>query len=347
MGLLAAFALHHSFLARPSIKQIWWKFIPEPFRRATFSHLANFFAYAIVFHWQPIPIVLWQFDYYSSLRIWILVPFAIGWLMLFIGARSFNLAALFGLRQIWFWFKGKPYEPIDVTNGRLYDLARHPEFLGVFAGVWFVADMTVGHLLLASSFTAYSLIALRMKDRGYIKTLGSSYARYCANVPMLGPHWLTATFVGIWMLVTAAQLVHSSAQTQHDQQARADIQQLRQALLAYHAKTGSYPPGQPGSRIADCEQPIHKPQYDMLMASLISAGVLAMPLAHPHRRPQGYGYCHQALTWNGRLVRLVWVTLPSTPLSHTGEPATCRPFEGNDRFCSSSHANHDYCLCLP
>jgi protein-S-isoprenylcysteine O-methyltransferase Ste14 len=343
VGLITAFAVHHSLLARPSIKQIWWRWVSAPFRRATFTHLANLFAYAIVFHWQPIPIVLWQFDADSPLRYLIMVPFGIGWIMLLIGARSFNLAALFGFRQVWFWFKGKPYEPIDITASRIYNLARHPEFLGVFVGVWITPDMTVGHLLLASSFTAYSLIALRIKEGELGKSPGSSYASHCAKVPMLGPHWLTGTFVGIWLLVSCTAIVHTSAQRRHDDQARADIHRLQQVLIAYRARHGSYPTI---SDKAACELPRLKHAYDDMMAQLISDGLLAKPLAHPSRRPNGYGYCYAVFEDTGKAA--VWTAIPSSPLSNTGEPEGCRPLLlQHSVYCSFTRANHDFCLCLP
>ena len=343
IALIGAFALHHSFLARPSIKKIWWRWVSAPFRRATFSHVANLFAYAIVFLWQPIPIVLWQFDSSSLLRYLILVPFGIAWVMLLVGASSFNLAALFGLRQIWFWSEGKPNEPIDITTGRIYQLARHPEFLGVFVGVWFAADMTVGHLLLASSFTAYSLIALRIKDRELGKALGSAYTSYCARVPMLGPNWLTAAFLVAWLLLSVTAILQSLAQLRYDQQARNDLQQLRQALVTYKTRTGDNPPRH---LIGACERPEQKPLYDELMGKLMSTGSIAKPLAHPARPAKGFGYCLWEMDAGGKAVLAVWTRLPSSPLSNTGEAGTCRSSEPSD-FCSSIQASHDYCLCVP
>lgn len=287
--------------------------------------------------------MLWQLDADSQLRYWILVPFAIGWIMLLVGARSFNLAALFGLRQIWFWFKGKPYEPIDITGNRIYHLARHPEFLGVFVGVWFTPDMTVGHLLLASSFTAYSLIALRMKERELGKALGSSYTSYHAKVPMLGPHWLTGVFVGVWLLISGTAIAHTLKHRQHDEQARADIRHLQQALVAYRAQHGRYPAL---SEPAACELPQFRRGYDELMGQLIAAGLLAKPLSRPSRRPKDYGYCYKEFSENGKVGRVIWASLPSSPLSNTGDPESCRPLQ-YDVICSFTRANHDFCLCLP
>ena len=343
VGLIAAFALHHSFLARPGIKKYWWPLVAAPFRRATFSHLANLFAYAIVFHWQPIPIILWQFDFYSPLRYFLLVPFAVGWVMLLVGANSFNLAALFGLRQVWFWFKGKPYEPIDITTGRIYNLARHPEFLGVFAGVWLTSDMTVGHLLLASSFTVYSLIALRMKEGELGKQLGSAYISYRARVPMLGPHWLTATFIGIWLLASGIALAQTSAQRRYDEEARAGLGQLKEALIAYRARHGRYPPDH---RVPGCELPPYNAPYDELMAQLIAGGLLTKPVSHPYRGLKGLGYCYKEFEEDGKTTRVVWTPTPTSPLTNAAEPGTCRPVRYGVT-CSFAHASRDYCLCLP
>jgi protein-S-isoprenylcysteine O-methyltransferase Ste14 len=347
VALIAAFALHHSFLARPAVKRVWGRFVAEPFRRATFTQIANVFAFAMIILWQPIPIVLWQFDLHSAVLRLLIVPlWQLGWVLLLLGAMSFKLSALFGLRQVWFWFKGKPYEPVDVTSSRGYHLARHPEFLGVFLLIWVTADMTVGHFLLASGLTIYSLVALRIRERELLKRFGAPQQTYQAKVPMLGPHWLVATLFGLWLVISGVQVLHTLDQRRDDARARADLQRLAGALMAYRDKTGAFPPRH---KRPSCEHPHSSASYHRLMAELTSSGLLDSSLAHPDRRPEDLGYCYMVYRETGKKTWLLWTTLKSSALSNTGEPDTCRPFDGPVEgmlFCERNRASKDFCLCL-
>jgi protein-S-isoprenylcysteine O-methyltransferase Ste14 len=359
VALILAFALHHSILARPSVKRLWGSLVPEPFRRATFTQIANIFAFAIVIHWQPIPIVLWQLDHHSVLRGLIVPLWQLGWVLLLLGAMSFKLSALFGLRQVWFWFKRRPYEPVDVTKSRGYSLARHPEFLGVFLLIWVTADMTVGHFLLASGLTIYSFVALRIRERELRKTFGAPQQTYQAQVPMLGPRWAVATMLSLWLVITAVQVVHTLDQRRDDGQARADLHALKRALVTYKQRTGRFPrhvvnmgtfPAQSFKVSMYCEEGgTYHWFYDGLMAELTSVGLLDAPLAHPNRRPKDPGYCYLAYQDRGKETWLLWTSLPSSTLSNRGEPTTCRPFESSDTdfgSCRRDRASQDYCLCV-
>jgi methanethiol S-methyltransferase len=345
--LIAAFALQHSLLARPAVKRLWGLLVAEPFRRATFTQLANVFAFAIVLHWQPVPIVLWQLDHDSVLRHVIVPLWQLGWVLLLLGAMSFKLTALFGLRQVWFWFQDRPYEPIDVTASKSYRLARHPEFLGVFLLIWVTADMTLGHFLLASSLTLYSFMALHIRERELAKQLGPAQRTYQAEVPMLGPRWAVASLLVLWLSITAVEIAQTLEQRREDAQARADLQALRQALLDHRESTKKSPTYVDKGRV--CEHPKFGTEYRSLMQQLTASGALAAPLARIDRRPKDLGYCYVATKdGNQRGHWVLWTELLSSALSNSGEAGTCRPFKSADAmgFCESDRASRHYCLCV-
>ena len=347
-ALIGAFALQHSVLARPAIKRVWNRLVAEPFRRATFTQLANIFAFAIVLHWQPIPIVLWQLNHDSVLRHVIVPLWQLGWVLLLLGAMSFKLTALFGLRQVWFWFKGEPYEPVDVTASKGYQLARHPEFLGVFLLIWVTADMTVGHFLLASSLTLYSFMALHIRERELIKKLGPTQQAYQARVPMLGPRWLVASLFILWLAICGVEVAQTLEQRRGDAQARVDLHRLMQAIVDHREKTGKIPTYVNLSYT--CERPNFGPGYQDLMSELTSAGVLDKPLARSGRHPKDFGYCYVAIrdesTNNAHWV--LWTELQAGALSNSGEVGTCRPFTTADGlgYCERDRASRHYCLCV-
>jgi len=45
-------------------------------------------------------------------------------------------ADLFGLRQVWCRFRGRPYRPPEFRLGALYARVRHPLMLGFLAAFW-------------------------------------------------------------------------------------------------------------------------------------------------------------------------------------------------------------------
>ena len=51
-------------------------------------------------------------------------------------------------------------------------------YVGVLLAMWATAQMTIGHLLLATGMTLYVLIAMRYEERDLIARFGSPYARW-------------------------------------------------------------------------------------------------------------------------------------------------------------------------
>jgi len=54
-------------------------------------------------------------------------------------------------------------------------------YVGVILGVWATPTMTLGHLLLASGYTLYVLIAMRYEERDLVHRFGERYASWRAT----------------------------------------------------------------------------------------------------------------------------------------------------------------------
>ena len=185
VGLLAAFALQHSIMARPGFKRLWTRIIPKPMERSTFVLAASLLLGAAVYFWQPLGGVIWQVENTSAI-IAIYTLFATGWAMVLTASFLINHFDLFGLRQVWLYFRGKPYTPVKFGTPWLYRYVRHPLYVGFLIGMWAAPTMTVAHLVFSLLCTGYIFVGAFLEERDLAKSL-PEYKQYKKEVPMFVP----------------------------------------------------------------------------------------------------------------------------------------------------------------
>ncbi len=186
VSLLTAFALQHSIMARPAFKRAWTKIIPEPIERSTYVLASTLLLGSIVVFWQPLGGVLWQVS--NPLAIGAIYGlFAIGWCIVFLASFQINHFDLFGLRQVWLYFRGRPYTPLTFKTPWLYRHMRHPLYVGLMIGLWAAPTMTVAHLVFALLCTAYIFVGTRLEEKDLENAL-PEYRRYKQQVPMFVPN---------------------------------------------------------------------------------------------------------------------------------------------------------------
>jgi methanethiol S-methyltransferase len=173
LALVALFGVQHSAMARPWFKQHVLNWIPEGLERSTYVHTANAALFVLILFWQPIPLEVWDVgDGPAREVLWAL--FAVGWIVLFLGAWSFGMRELLGLEQVRAWSEGQRHVTL-LKTGFLYRWLRHPMYVGVLLGMWATPRMSFGHLLLALAMTGYVLIAMRYEERDLMQRFGSRY----------------------------------------------------------------------------------------------------------------------------------------------------------------------------
>jgi methanethiol S-methyltransferase len=184
-ALLALFALQHSVMARPAFKRWWTRFVPVVMERSTYTLLSSLALLLLFWQWQPIGAVIWNVDGEAG-RTALYIGFAFGWALILVSTFLINHFDLFGLRQVWLYFRGRPYTEIAFRTPTLYKLVRHPLYVGWLLAFWCAPTMTAAHLLFATLTTAYILIAIQFEERDLMRAF-PEYVSYRKRVPMLIP----------------------------------------------------------------------------------------------------------------------------------------------------------------
>ncbi|RDH82299.1 MAG: hypothetical protein DIZ80_08340 [endosymbiont of Galathealinum brachiosum] len=175
--LITLFGLQHSIMARPNFKKKLIKFIPEPAERSTFMLVTAIAVFILCIFWQPMTGIVWQVQN-ANLYNAILITGLLGWGMVFYATFIINHFDLFGLRQVWLYFKGQEYTHLPFTQSSLYKYIRHPIMSGVFIGIWLTPTMTTGHLLFALGMSVYIVIGVYHEEKDLVKIIGNRYLRY-------------------------------------------------------------------------------------------------------------------------------------------------------------------------
>lgn len=186
LGLLTAFALQHSIMARPGFKRWWTQFVPKEIERSTYVLFSNLAMIALFAWWQPMGGSIWKVD--NEIGAGVLYGvYALGWVILLVSTFLINHFDLFGLRQIWLSLTERPHTETGFMTPWFYRWVRHPIYVGWIVIFWATPNMTIAHLLFAVGATGYILVAIQFEERDLIDTFGDRYRRYREQVPALIP----------------------------------------------------------------------------------------------------------------------------------------------------------------
>lgn len=185
-ALLLLFALQHSIMARPAFKRRWTKIVPEPMERSTFVIFTCICLFLLMWQWQPMGGIIWSVENPMAKAILTAVYF-IGWGIVFISTFMINHFDLFGLRQVWLYFRGEEYKPLPFRVPLFYRFVRHPLYFGFLIAFWATPVMTVAHLFFAVMTTGYILTAIQFEEKDLVTHFGEKYISYKKKLPMIIP----------------------------------------------------------------------------------------------------------------------------------------------------------------
>ncbi len=186
VGLLVAFALQHSLMARTGFKQRWGRIIHPSMERSTYVLATGIVLLPLLLLWQPLPTVLWSAktalarDGLTGLAV-------VGWAYLFLSTFAIDHFELFGLQQVWRGFRGLAPAPVPFRERWMYRIDRHPIMTGLVVGMWVTPEMTLGHLLFAAASSVYILIGVHFEERALRRQWGEAYEAYRRRVPSILP----------------------------------------------------------------------------------------------------------------------------------------------------------------
>ncbi|HVS30083.1 MAG TPA: isoprenylcysteine carboxylmethyltransferase family protein [Thermoanaerobaculia bacterium] len=186
VGLLGLFAVQHSVMARRWFKERWTRIVPPALERSTYVLLSSLALILLFWQWRPLGGVIWSVEDPVG-RAVLYSLFGFGFALVLVATFLINHFDLFGLRQVWLYFRGKPYTRLQFGTPALYRFVRHPLYVGWFFAFWATPAMTFAHLLFAVATTAYILIAIQFEERDLVHEHGRSYEEYRRRVPMLVP----------------------------------------------------------------------------------------------------------------------------------------------------------------
>lgn len=185
-GLLTLFAVQHSVMARKWFKERWTRVVPKPLERSTYVLFSSLALILLFWQWRPIGVVVWSVEDQTA-RLILRALFAFGFGLVLVSTFLINHFDLFGLRQVWLYLLGRPYNELRFGTPGPYRLVRHPLYVGWFFAFWMTPTMTVAHLLFSVATTAYILLAIQWEERDLVREHGDSYENYRRAVPMLVP----------------------------------------------------------------------------------------------------------------------------------------------------------------
>ena len=184
--LLTIFALQHSVMARPQFKKWWTTIVPKSVERSTYVLLASLALALVFWQWRPLPGVVWEAKD-PTIAASLLYLGLFGWVLVFISTFMINHFELFGLHQVANNLTSKSMPPMKFKTPMLYNVVRHPIYLGFIVFVWATPTMTAGHLLFAAVVTAYIFVGIALEEHDLIEVFGDEYRRYRRRVAMIVP----------------------------------------------------------------------------------------------------------------------------------------------------------------
>ncbi|MTI43116.1 isoprenylcysteine carboxylmethyltransferase family protein [Roseibium hamelinense] len=191
--LVLQFPLAHSFLLTGSGRRILERLAPAPHGKTlattTYAIIASCQLLALFALWTPSGIVWWRAE---GGLFWLIVSaYAASWLVLM--KASFDAGAEVQSGALGWMSLVQKIKPVfpDMPETGLFRIIRQPIYVAFALTLWTVPVWTPDQLALALSYTAYCLLAPRLKERRFSAIYGARFKVYQSRVPYVIPRFLS------------------------------------------------------------------------------------------------------------------------------------------------------------
>lgn len=192
--LILQFPLTHSLLLGPRGRRFLSRLAPSghgsTLSTTTYATIASVQLLLLFTLWTPTGIVWWQAE---GPMFWVIcAAYATAWLLLIKASYDAGAEVQSGaLGWMSLVQKIKPVFP-DMPTAGLFRLIRQPIYLSFALTLWTVPVWTPDQLFLATTLTAYCILAPRRKEKRFEALYGERFERYRRNTPYMVPR-LTRT----------------------------------------------------------------------------------------------------------------------------------------------------------
>jgi protein-S-isoprenylcysteine O-methyltransferase Ste14 len=182
-ALFTVFALHHSILARPSLKARVRRAIHPPLERSLYTWVASLLFLLVCWLWQPVPGELYRLTGPAAIAGWTVQ--AAGLLLTARSSARLGVLELAGVTPVRAARApgSRPLpEPAPLETRGLYGLVRHPLYFAWVLFVFAAPVMTMTRFVFAAVSTAYLALAIPFEERSLLQSFGPEYAAYRTRV---------------------------------------------------------------------------------------------------------------------------------------------------------------------
>jgi protein-S-isoprenylcysteine O-methyltransferase Ste14 len=178
--LFSVFALHHSVLARPAMKDRVRRVVPPWLERSLYTWTASVLFLGVCWWWRPVPGEIYRLQ--SPAREIAMAVQLAGIVVTMRASRAIDVLDLAGIRPLQRARSGSTPAHVPLETSGVYGLVRHPIYFGWALLVLAAPAMTATRAVFAIVSCLYLAIAIPWEERGLVETFGTEYEAYRQRV---------------------------------------------------------------------------------------------------------------------------------------------------------------------
>jgi protein-S-isoprenylcysteine O-methyltransferase Ste14 len=180
-ALAVQFAVPHSLLLWPPVRQRLRRWIPAEFYGCVFCLMTCVSLLSVIHFWRSSSILIWSTS--GSTAAAIRGAFLLSWGALIYSMWLSGLGRQTGWTTWYAWLRRRSLPAPEFKPRSWYRFVRHPIYLSFLGLIWFTPRLTLDMAILTGVWTAYLFVGSRLKDARLEHYIGDAYRAYERRVP--------------------------------------------------------------------------------------------------------------------------------------------------------------------